>query len=134
MDDATRSAISNYLSRARDELDAARLLIGADHQRIAVSRAYYAVFSSATALLLSKGLVRTKHAGLQAAFGQQFIKTGLIEQEFSHIFTRTREAREEGDYSDVVTCTQAFAEKRLADAARFVARMECYLRDVGAIE
>jgi uncharacterized protein (UPF0332 family) len=124
MDDATRVAIRNYLSKAREELDATRLLISANHHYIAVSRAYYAVFNGATAVLLTKGLIRAKHAGVQGALGESFVKTGLIEPEYGRIFTLARKAREQGDYSDQATYTQAFAEKHLADAERFVARME----------
>ena len=58
------------------DLAAARDNLQFGHLRVAVSRAYYAMFYAATALLGSQGLWRSKHQGLIAAFGEHF-ETGL---------------------------------------------------------
>ena len=53
-----------------------RLFEGADYD-FAASRAYYAMFYLAEALLLTLRLTFSKHSAVIAAFGQHFVKTGL---------------------------------------------------------
>lgn len=134
MDEKTRALVAVRLARCREEIATARELIALGRCRISATRSYYAIFAITTAVLLTKGIARDKHAGVQAALIEHFVKTGLIEQEFGRIFTVTRKAREDSDYADQGTYTQDYAEAHLADAERFVARMEQYLRQVGAID
>jgi len=74
--------IEHYLNLAAEELAAAQDNL---HLRAAVSRAYYAMFYATTALLGSRGLWRSKHQGLIAAFGEHFVKPGLIEPRYGRI-------------------------------------------------
>lgn len=134
MDEDTRAVIRVRLAKAQEDTETARELIELGRYRISATRSYYAIFTITTAVLLTKGLVRDKHAGVQSALGEHFVQTGQIEREFGRIFSVARKAREESDYADQVTFTREYAEKHLADADRFVARMERYLKDVGAIE
>jgi len=134
MDENARIIIGIRLEKARQELEAVRQLIDSAMYRIAISRAYYAIFGITTAVLLTKDIDRSKHSGVQAAFGQYFIKPGVIEPEYGKIYSLLRRAREESDYSDYGQFTIGRAEKVFSDAERFVARMERYLREVGAIE
>jgi uncharacterized protein (UPF0332 family) len=59
---------SEWLDRARQDLDAAQLLAEGHHTRPAVSRAYYAAFYAAKAALDSLGEERSKHSAVVAAF------------------------------------------------------------------
>lgn len=68
-----------YLNRARRDLKAAESNLKLGYYYIAVSRSYYAMFYAASALLASKGVVRSKHSGVMSAFGEYFVKTGIIE-------------------------------------------------------
>ncbi len=122
------------MSRAHEELQAARNLIRDGLYRIAASRAYYAAFLITTALLLTEDLVRAKHSGVHSAFGEMWVKTGKIEEEYGRIYTRLRKTREESDYSDRAKVTAEIARERLIEAGRFVARLEAYLRVIGALE
>ena len=134
MDENTRIIVGIRLEKARQELKAVRQLIDSAMYRIAISRAYYAVFGIPTAVLLTKDIDRSKHSGVQAAFGHYFIKPGIIEPEYGKIYSLLRRAREESDYSDYAQFTRERAKKILADAERFVARMEQYLRGLGTIK
>ena len=69
--------IERYLNLATEDLAAAQDNLRLGHLRAAVSRAYYAMFYATTALLGSRGLWRSKHQGLIAAFGKYFVKSGL---------------------------------------------------------
>lgn len=58
----------------------------------------------------------------------------LIELEYGKIFKDTREARELSDYELQFMPAEELTTTTLADAKRFVARIEKYLRDAGVIE
>jgi len=66
------------IAKGRRSLAAGRRLFQAGDYDFAASRAYYAMFYLAEALFLSKGLSFGKHAAVIAAFGQQFVKTGIF--------------------------------------------------------
>jgi hypothetical protein len=136
MDDATKRAyIQVRLAKAQDDLATARDNLAYNHWRGAVNRAYYAVFHAASAVLLWLDIERARHSGTQAAFGEFLVKSGRIEPEFGEIYTRARKVREMQDYDlEAVPLTAQDAERIVDDAERFVARMERYLRQVGAIE
>ncbi len=128
-----RAIIAHRLTRTYEELRYSRLLIDEGAYRIATSRLYYAIFTLATATLLTQGIVRRRHSGVLAAFNEFLVKPGLIEQEFGRIFHKAFKARQEADYSDSGEFTEEEARRALADAERFVERMEEYLRAQGFI-
>jgi uncharacterized protein (UPF0332 family) len=68
-----------YLDRAGQDLQAAQSNLDQGFYGVAVTRAYYAMFYSASGLLVSKGISRSRHSGVISAFGEYFVKTGLIE-------------------------------------------------------
>ena len=134
MDEAAVAIVRIRIERADEELRAVRKLIEDGLYRIACSRAYYAAFLMTTATLLTLDVIRAKHSGVEAALHETFIKGGRIEAEYGRLYTLLRKTREESDYNDRATTTEEMARQRLADAERFVARLERYLREVGAIE
>jgi len=70
------------IQKAQDSLRAAKLLKENDLIDFAASRAYYAMFYVAQAFLIGIGLKFSKHGSLIAAFGQHFVKTGLIPAQY----------------------------------------------------
>ena len=85
--------IDLYMRHAREMLAVAAHNMGDGFLGSAVNRAYYAVFYAASALLVTQGLARSKHAGVIAAFRQHFVKPGLIEAEYSRIYERVLDDR-----------------------------------------
>lgn len=131
---AKHTYIVAHLERARDALATARDNLAHSHWRGAVNRAYYAVFHAASAALLWLDIERARHAGVQAAFGEFLIKSGIIEVEFGRIYNRVRQLREMQDYDlQAAALTAEETERLFSEAARFVTRLERYLHDVGAI-
>ena len=90
--------LRGLLSMAEESIRAAMLLAEQDLNRFAVSRAYYAMFYCAEALLLSRDLSFSKHWGVIAALGKEFAKPGLLPPEFHRFLIEASELREEGDY------------------------------------
>jgi len=134
VEEERKRIIAAYLTRSHEDIDTARLLFANGKYKVALTRAYYAIFYAASAMLLSEGIKRSRHSGVQSAFGQSFIKPGVIEAEYSGIYGAVRDARELSDYELWFMPAEEFTETIIADADRFVARMERYLREVGAVE
>lgn len=58
------ASIREYLKRAKEKIEVARLLRDAEKYNDAISRIYYAFFDAATAALLTKNLEAHTHQGL----------------------------------------------------------------------
>ncbi|MGQ9490571.1 MAG: HEPN domain-containing protein [Anaerolineae bacterium] len=66
--------VQALLQKAHASRKAAGLLAEQDYLDFAASRAYYAQFYTAEALLLSQGLAFSSHAAVIAAFGREFAR------------------------------------------------------------
>ena len=133
MEEHVRDYARLRLERAREELATASENIAHGRYRAAVSRAYYAVFYTASAALFSQSIQRTKHSGVESAFAEFLVKPGYIEMEFSRLYQKARRQREEADYAEDADVDEATARQILADAARFVDRLERFLGEIGAL-
>ncbi len=108
------------LQKARDSLKAARLLSEQRFYDFAASRAYYAMFYVAEALLLGKGLSFSKHSAVIAAFGQQFAKTGEVPPEYHRHLIQGQAIRNIGDYDIGPAISEADAAEQIAHAEAFI--------------
>lgn len=111
--------IRELLDKARRSLHAAERLLRDGDYDFAVSRAYYAMFYAARALLLTKDIRRSKHAGLIAAFNEHFIQSGELP---GHFFLALRDAfenRAEGDYG-LAVISEEQARAGIASAREFI--------------
>lgn len=113
-----------YLERANLDLRAAKANLDDGFYGVVVSRAYYAMFYAANALLATQGLTRSKHTAVHAAFGQHFVKTGLIEPQYLRRLVDAFDARSDADYDAAFVGDPARAEAAVASAKDFVARVE----------
>ena len=128
MDEKTRVLIEVRLDSAQEDIQTAKELLNLGRHRAVVNRAYYAIFGVTTALLLTKKIERSKHSGVESAFIQHFIKTGIFEIEYGRIFDYIRKKREESDYSARIIIDKKTAEKIVSDAEKFIARITGYLK------
>jgi len=99
----------------------------------AVNRAYYAIFYAANALLATKGLERSKHSGVIAAFRQHFVKTGVVDVMYSDLYGAVMEDRHRGDYTEMEILSHETAERDLNRAEQFVNYIERRLKDLGVL-
>lgn len=111
-----------WLDRAVTALEGARILFAASHYEAAVSRAYYAVFYGAKALLTSKGLTSSTHKGTQTLLNEHFVRTGILEPGYSKLFKQAEEERRVADYSGEDTPGKDVAEQIIKDAESFLIR------------
>lgn len=84
--------------------------------------------------------VEKAHDALRHLTGQEkkalaeYLRHLKIEAEYGRIYSRAFKHRLDADYKDEAQFDAEKARQILSDAERFVARLEKYLRSVGAIE
>ncbi len=121
--------IQANLERAEQAVEAAGKLLSEGYYDFAASRAYYAAFYAATALLLKEGMEFSKHSGVIAAIHRQFIKTGKFEKQFGKDLNWLFELRSVGDYGVTVHVPQQEAEQAIEAARRFVQAAQLILQE-----
>ena len=126
----TQDKISKYIRGSRQAVETGELVLAHEDYITAVNRAYYAIFYAANALLATKGLERSKHSGVIAAFRQHFVKTGLIEPEFSRFYGAALDERHAADY-DLIQLDFESANRHLKNAAQFLNQIEASLQELG---
>ena len=123
-----KELIKGYLEKAKDKLKVASNLLNDGAYDDAVSRAYYAVFHSATAVLLTEGLSADTHRGLVNLFGLHFVKTGKIDRKYGKYLANLKDDRETGDYEAFSSIDFETAKRAVNEAAEFLSAMEKYLQ------
>lgn len=87
------------LERARGSLSAARVLLATQHLPDAISRAYYAMFHAACALLASIGRDDRSHDDVRALVAEHFIRPGLLSVSQGRALSRMAGDRNDADYN-----------------------------------
>jgi len=122
--------IKSLIERAKKYLKSAEILLKEEDYESSVSRTYYAMFYSAQAMLLTKGLSFSSHKGVISAFGEHFVKTGIFPKEMGRELNRAFEKRQIGDYEYTFVISKAEAEEILKSGREFVERIDQYLREI----
>lgn len=92
------SEIEALLKRARESLAAARNLRRDGFSDFSASRAFYAMFYVAEALLAYSGQSYSSHSAVIAAFGREYAKSGKVDQKFHRWLISAQNFRIVGDY------------------------------------
>jgi uncharacterized protein (UPF0332 family) len=79
---------SSLLLRAEEAIESADLLLKGGYLADSISRAYYAMFYIAEALLNEKDLSFSKHGNVHGAFGEHYIKTGIFDKKYHKWFLK----------------------------------------------
>lgn len=119
------------VDKGRRSLAAARRDYDAGDYDLTVSRAYYAMFHLAVAALRTRGAEYRRHAGVIAAFRDQFVAAGVFAPGLHVALGRAFGERNASDYGYAERVSQAAAHRILDDATRFVDEVEAYLRRTG---
>lgn len=122
-----KSETRSLLTKDDRSVIAARMLNDEGHADFAASRAYYAIFYVAEALLLERGLSYSSHAALIGAFGREFAKTAVLDQKFHRYLIDAQDLRNIGDYAigqeiaeDQVNLMCGWADEFLRAARKFL--------------
>lgn len=119
--------ISSHLERATSSLQAAKLLLAGEFPNDAASRAYYAVFHAASALLLAQNLSFRSHTGVLRAISLNVVKPGLLDQRYGRDLNWLAELRQPADYGELRNVSLADAEEAIQIADRFLNQVQILL-------
>lgn len=113
--------ISACLQRADTSLSAAREMVEKGYYDIAASRAYYAAFYAASAILLKENIDTSKHSGVIASIHRYFVKAGKLDKEQGRNLNWLFELRSVGDYGISEHVSSGEAQKAIQVASEFLA-------------
>ena len=119
--------ISSNLERADTNLQVARELLVKEYYDVSASRAYYAAFYAASALLLNEGLDTSKHSGVIALIHQHFVKNGKLSKEQGRNLNWLFELRSVGDYGVSLHVAQMDAQRAIDIAEDFFVAVKTLL-------
>jgi len=125
--------VQALLRRAHRFLRAAENQLGSDFPEEAASRAYYAMFTAARALLLRTAPKASRHEHVKREFEELFVKTGKVDRKFLTYLEVGLLSRHFADYETDLTyvATHEEAASRLREAEEFVALAENLLKAAG---
>ena len=127
MEERSNLEVKTYLAQSKESLETTKLLL--DHQRFreAISRAYYAMFYAASALLCTQGKTTSKHSTLISFFHHYFIRTKKFNDYYYRRFVKAFEDRLSADYKLLKPIVDEVAYKKYDDAQKFCQAVEEYL-------
>jgi uncharacterized protein (UPF0332 family) len=114
------TVISYWLEKAQESVAAAQDEMTAGRLSFAVNRIYYACFYAASAVLLQQGFQFKKHSGVKASLHKNLVKSGLISLEQGELYDELFEARQRGDYIELVTFDRHVVGEWLNRAKEFI--------------
>lgn len=124
-----RKRIQGELAEAYEALGDAEATVSEGRLKTATSRAYYAIFHAARAILWSKGLGPKTHKGVAQLFGKELVKTKHVPAEIGEILAEARDRRELADYNAMTASFFPEEIKELVrNARRFVETIDDLLR------
>jgi len=115
-----KELIRYWFKKAQESLDAAHDELKAGRLSFSVNRVYYACFYAVSAVLLQKELRFKKHSGVRAAFHQHLIKSGMVSDNYRKFYDELFEARQRGDYIELVSFEENQVEDWLQQATQFI--------------
>lgn len=117
---------ASLLQKAEESIKAAEVLLSQGFREFSAARAYYALFYAAEALLFEEGLQFSKHAGVHAAFGERFVKTGRFDTKFHRYLLDAFDQRLLADYEAAKSVSEEAADTTINRAKEFLAAARNY--------
>ncbi len=112
--------IKYRISRAKEVLEEAEVMVKMKHWKTCVNRLYYACFYVVNALLMKHNLSSSKHTGVRALFNKNFILTGIISKECGKLYNLLFKYRQQSDYEDLFTIDENIVKEWLEQSKDFV--------------
>jgi uncharacterized protein (UPF0332 family) len=127
VNEETLTLVRYRLSRAKEALEEADLLLESGHANTFVNRLYYACFYAVSALLLAKGLSAVRHGGVRVLFHQHIVKPGLLSITQGQLYDKFFDNRQRGDYADLTYFELQEVRPWLEEARAFVDAIEALI-------
>ncbi|MFH1014387.1 MAG: HEPN domain-containing protein [Nitrospirota bacterium] len=121
--------IHYWLKKSQESLDSACDEMNAGRLSFSVNRIYYACFYVVSAVLLQEKFRFKKHSGVRTAFHQHLVKSGRVSLENGKFYDELFEARQRGDYIELVSFEEKQVEDWLRQASRFVEAIKLLVKN-----
>ncbi len=118
-----------FFTKAKRSLESANLLREHGDHDFAASRAYYAMFYMAEALLWAVGQTYKSHSQVIGAFGREFAKTGKLDPKFHQSLIAAENWRKTGDYDMRTAVTTKDSAQLCLQAKEFIEAVEKFLEE-----
>ena len=128
MVNTTRELSEYRLSKAKQDLLAAKLLFDNNHFAQSLNRSYYAIFHAVRSLLAYDKFDSKKHSGIISYFINNYVRSGIIDEKYSQMLTKAERLRLDSDYDDLYVADKETAERQLENAKEFISLIEDYIK------
>lgn len=130
MKEEVKALATHRLRRAYESLEEGEVLLREGKLKGAMNRVYYSMFYATSALLATKELGSSKHAGVISLLHKEFVKTGIFPAEYAELLNTAFEQRTRGDYKDFVIMEEERVKELLKGARGFIKKTEETLEDL----
>jgi uncharacterized protein (UPF0332 family) len=114
--------IKHHIEKSEEAFEEAVILSEKAHYSGAANRAYYSMFRSEKALLLTKGILGDSHRHIHNSISNEFVKTGILSKDTNVKVKMIEKIRYIGDYSDTQSVTKEEMEDAISEAKNFLGK------------
>jgi len=118
-----------HMEKAIKRLRVAQKLLRDNEYEDAVSRAYYAMYHAAKAVLATMNVFPRTHEGVVSEFGKRFVLKETFPKELGKNLADAKAARETYEYGVTATTGKTEAETIVFNAQKFVKAIEKHLKE-----
>lgn len=127
MPDYQKQLMEYRILTSKEKLHSAKILLDAGSYKDSIGRSYYAMFSCVRAILALDKVDFAKHAGVISYFQKEYVKTGIIDKEYSKYISSAFQIRNNCDYADFFLVSKEDAYNQYEKAEKFIDAIEKYL-------
>lgn len=111
---------------AKEDLQAANLLLEANSYRGANNRAYYAIFHAVSAVLAMEKVAFKKHKDTLAYFNKNYVATEIFPRNLGRKIVKAEEIRHESDYDTFYIASKEVTVEQIQTAEQLIELVEVY--------
>ena len=127
LDVGDKSDVAKHRLRvAKEDLQAAYLLLEANSYRGANNRAYYAIFHAVSAVLAMEGVAFKKHKDTLAYFNKNYVATEIFPRNLGRKIVKAEEIRHESDYDIFYIASKEITVEQIQTAEQLIELVEEY--------
>lgn len=126
-DTGTKEDLCLYrIQTAKENLNAARILLKAGEYKSSNNRAYYAIFHAINAIHALAGKSFKRHKDAVGNFNKDYVKTEIFPREIGRKISEAELIRHASDYDDFYIASREEAERQIIVADEFIQMVEKY--------
>ena len=116
------------LEQAKDDLDSAKLLLGAEKYKAANNRAYYSCFHAVDSVLALEPIAFKKHKDTLAYFNKNYVRTEIFPKEIGRQLSKLEIIRHKSDYDHFYIASREEAAEQVGVAESIIKLIDEYMK------